>query len=76
MKCVTCKHGVTFLGTTVITLEQEGTTVVFKDIPAQVCDLCGAYSLSVDTVEELRIKLNEAKAKGAELEIIRLKPAA
>ena len=41
MKCVICKEGETRPGKTTLTLEREGTTLVFKNVPAQVCANCG-----------------------------------
>ncbi len=76
MKCVTCKHGNTQPGTTVVTIAQDGITVVIKDVPAQVCDLCGAYYLDANTVEEIRILVNSEKEVGNEISIVSLKRAA
>jgi YgiT-type zinc finger domain-containing protein len=41
MKCVICKVGNTRPGRTSVTVEREGTTIVFKSVPAEVCDNCG-----------------------------------
>lgn len=41
MKCVICKQGENLLGTVTVTLERDGTTLVFKNVPAQVCENCG-----------------------------------
>ena len=41
MKCVICKQGETFPGKTTVTLERAGATLVFKNVPAQVCANCG-----------------------------------
>ena len=41
MKCVICKEGETQPGKTTITLERAGITVVFENVPAQVCGNCG-----------------------------------
>ena len=41
MKCVVCKQAETRSGTTTVTLERRGATLVFKDVPAQVCPNCG-----------------------------------
>jgi YgiT-type zinc finger domain-containing protein len=40
MKCVICKQGETQPGTTTMTLERDTTTLVFKNVPAQVCENC------------------------------------
>ena len=41
MKCVICKHGETMDGFTSVTLEKNGATIVFQQVPALVCDNCG-----------------------------------
>jgi YgiT-type zinc finger domain-containing protein len=39
MKCPICKGGETRPGRTAVTLERETTTLVFKAVPAEVCQL-------------------------------------
>ena len=34
MKCIVCKQAETRAGTTTVTLERQGATFVFKDVPA------------------------------------------
>lgn len=46
MKCVICKNGETHPGLITITLKRDERTLVFKDIPADICETCGAYYLS------------------------------
>lgn len=41
MKCPICKHGSTHKGYASITLERDGTTLFFKNVPADICDNCG-----------------------------------
>jgi len=41
MKCAICRNGTTQDGYTSIVLERDETTLVFKQIPAQICDNCG-----------------------------------
>ena len=41
MQCVMCTQGETEPGTTTMTLERDTTTVVFKYVPAEVCQVCG-----------------------------------
>lgn len=76
MKCVTCKHGNTSLGKVAITYVQKETTVVIKEVPAQVCDLCGAYYLDLDTIEEVRKVVNEESKSGHEISVVNLNKAA
>jgi len=71
MKCVICKHGETKEGKTTVTLQRGETTVVVKDVPAQVCDNCGEYYLSKEITSKLLKKADQAVKAGAEVEIIR-----
>jgi YgiT-type zinc finger domain-containing protein len=41
MKCVVCKNGETKKGTTTVTFDRDGITLVVKEVPAQVCTNCG-----------------------------------
>ncbi len=76
MKCVTCKTGDTSPGTTTVTYAEGTTTVIVKEVPAEICSLCGAYYLDIDTVEELRRVVNHEKQMGAEITVVKLKKAA
>jgi YgiT-type zinc finger domain-containing protein len=38
---VICKHGELVAGLTTLTLERESATIVFKQVPARVCNTCG-----------------------------------
>jgi hypothetical protein len=53
-------------------LERAGSLIIFRDVPADVCDNCGAYFLSEDISKELFEKANEAVKNGAQVEILRL----
>jgi YgiT-type zinc finger domain-containing protein len=70
--CPTCKNGTLKPGTTTVTVERAGALIIFKEVPADVCDNCGAYFLSEDTSNELYKKANEAIQKGAQVEILKL----
>jgi YgiT-type zinc finger domain-containing protein len=41
MKCVICRNGITKEAYTSLVLERDQTTLVFKSIPAQICNNCG-----------------------------------
>jgi YgiT-type zinc finger domain-containing protein len=41
MKCVICKQGETQPGAATVTLEREGTMLIVRSVPAQVCQNCG-----------------------------------
>ncbi|MBW4620366.1 MAG: type II toxin-antitoxin system MqsA family antitoxin [Cyanosarcina radialis HA8281-LM2] len=71
MKCVICKHGNTKPGLATVTLERDNCLVIFKKVPAEVCDNCGEYYLSDIATEQLLQQAETAVNNGAEVEIIR-----
>ena len=76
MKCVICKHGETKNGTTTVTLERGNSTIVFKDVPAQICDNCGEKYVDGETTKELLKKANELIKNGTEVDIRKFQIAA
>ena len=76
MKCVICKHGTTKKGTTTITLERNGATIVFKDVPAFVCDNCGEKYIDSTVTQKLLQKANELVQNGAVVDIRSFQSAA
>ncbi|MCX7113716.1 MAG: type II toxin-antitoxin system MqsA family antitoxin [Proteobacteria bacterium] len=71
MKCVICKTGDIHPGLTVVNLNREGSTVIIKNVPADVCDNCGEYYLSEDMTKKV-LEIGEgAFNKGAEIEVLR-----
>ncbi|PSN18759.1 hypothetical protein C7271_10875 [filamentous cyanobacterium CCP5] len=71
MNCVICKQGQTQAGLVTVTLEREGAIVVFKRVPAEVCENCGEYYLSDEVTGKLLERAEEAISSGAEVEIRR-----
>lgn len=71
MNCVICKQGQTKAGLVTVTLEREGAIVVFKRVPAEVCENCGEYYLTDEVTGELLERAEEAITSGAEVEIRR-----
>ena len=69
MKCVICKNGETKDGFTTITLEKNGATLVFKNVPALVCDNCGEKYLSEEISKQLLLKAKEIVRSGVEVDI-------
>jgi len=69
MKCVICKHGETKNGTTTVTFERDGLTLVVKEVPARVCSTCGEEYVD-DTVAREILGIAERMAKsGAQVDI-------
>ena len=71
MTCVICKHGDTRDGRTTVTLERGATTVIIKDVPAEICENCSEYYLSEPVTEEVLSRAEQAVASGAEVQILR-----
>lgn len=71
MTCLFCKQGQTHPGRVTVTLQREETVVIFKNVPADVCENCGEYYLSEDTTGELLERAEKAIQNGAEVEILR-----
>lgn len=71
MKCTFCKHGETAPGLVTVTLQKKETTVIFKSVPAEVCNNCGEYFLDEKVTEWLTTQAENAVKDGAEVEILR-----
>jgi YgiT-type zinc finger domain-containing protein len=71
MKCALCKQGETSPGLVTVTLQRGETTVIFKQVPADVCNNCGEYYLSAKIAGQITQRAEEAVKSGAEVEILR-----
>jgi YgiT-type zinc finger domain-containing protein len=71
-----CKHGETKKGTTTVTLEKGSSTIVFKEVPAQICDNCGEKYIDESTTKELLNKAREIVKNGVEVDIRKYETAA
>jgi YgiT-type zinc finger domain-containing protein len=70
MKCAICQHGKTSDGFSTIVLERDQTTVVFKKVPAQICDTCGEEYISAGVNKLLLSQAGEEWARGIILEML------
>lgn len=70
MKCVICKQGETHDGTTTVTLERGQTTVVIKDVPAEICGNCGEYYLCEKVTEKVQNLAEQAVRHGVVIEVL------
>ena len=75
MKCPICKHGNTHKGYASITLEREGTTLLFKEVPANICDNCGEIFHDEDITRSLLEQAEQAATRGVELDVRRFATA-
>jgi YgiT-type zinc finger domain-containing protein len=69
MKCVICKKGNTKLGKTTVTLDRDGSTLVFKDVPASVCTNCGEAYVDGEITARLLDSAEKAVRSGIQVEI-------
>ena len=75
MKCVICKHGETRRGTATLTLVRDGTTLVVKGVPADVCANCGEEYVDETTTARLLRAAEEAAQAGVQVDIREYVPA-
>lgn len=71
MKCVICKQAEAAQGTTTVTLERDGLTLVVKGVPARVCPNCGEAYVDEDVAAGLLKTAEEGSRAGAQVEIRR-----
>ena len=71
MKCVMCREGKAATGQATVTLQRGESTIIFKNVPAEVCTNCGEYYLSESVTNQLLTRAEAAVQSGAELEILR-----
>ena len=70
MKCAICRNGTTTDGYITTVLEREQTTVVFKKVPAQICNNCGEEYVSAEVNESLLSKAHVEWERGITLEML------
>ena len=71
MKCVICKTGEVTGGETTVVMHRNETSIIIKNVPADICQTCGEYYLSEEMTEQVLERAESASAKGAEVEILR-----
>ncbi len=71
MECAICRQGKTHVGTATVTLERGDSTIVIKDVPADVCQDCGEYYLSEETAANIEKMASKAAAAGVVIEVLR-----
>ncbi len=64
MKCVICGVGETEPGTATITLEKDTTIIVFKKVPADICQACGESYTDEDVTDRLLSIVTEEAKRG------------
>jgi YgiT-type zinc finger domain-containing protein len=76
MKCVICLYGETEPGTTTVTLTRGETTIVIREVPAQICTTCSEeYVDAAATGKRLSQIAETALSEGAQVDVRRYKAA-
>ena len=73
MKCQICKYGKTSEGYTQVVLTRKNATVIFRNVPANICDDCGEYYLDEKTTEDVYARAETCFSLGQEIAIIEYK---
>lgn len=71
MTCPICKHGSLTPGHVSVTLERGDLTLVFKTVPARVCDNCGEQYLDEPVTARLLQQAESAASAGVQVEVRR-----
>ncbi len=69
MKCPICKHGETEKGHATVILERHKTMLVFKHVPADVCNNCGEEFINENVSIELFNVAQRAVEVGVQVDI-------
>lgn len=69
MTCVICKHGQTEPGLSTVILARGSTTVVFRDVPALICDNCGEEYVGEEITARLLAIAEEAVRSGVHVDV-------
>jgi YgiT-type zinc finger domain-containing protein len=70
MKCIVCHHGDTQPGTTTLTFDRAGSTIVMRCVPAEICENCGEAYVTDDVTSAVLDFVRDAR-KSAPAVLIR-----
>jgi len=75
MKCIICQYGETEPGTTTVALTRGETTIVIRDVPAEICPICGEEYVDAVTVKRLSQIAEKAVNEGVQVDVRRYQAA-
>ena len=75
MKYVICQFGETEPGTTTVALTRDDTTIVIRDVSAQICTTCGEEYVDAGTGKRLSEIAETAVREGVQVDVRRYKAA-
>jgi YgiT-type zinc finger domain-containing protein len=68
-RCLICKNGNTHPGKATVTLERQGTTLIVRGVPAEICENCGEEYVDEAAATSLLKVAEEAAQAGAHVDI-------
>lgn len=74
MKCVVCKSGETRPGSTTVTFERQGLTLVMKEVPAEICTNCGEDYVDEAVSRDIMAMAEKMAKSGAQVDVRRYVP--
>ncbi len=74
--CTTCKTGLMQKGLTTVTFDKDNMVIVFRNVPANVCSVCGDYTVESETAKELLKTAKEEVSKGHQVSVMNYSKAA
>jgi len=75
MKCIICQYGETETGTTTVALTRGETTIVIRDVPAEICTTCGEEYVDAVTGKRLSQIAEKAVNEGVQVDVRRYQAA-
>ncbi|CAA9424509.1 hypothetical protein AVDCRST_MAG82-1675 [uncultured Rubrobacteraceae bacterium] len=69
MRCVVCKQGEAREGTATVTLERDDMILVVRNVPAEVCEVCGEEYIAEETTARLLSAAEEAARAGVQVDV-------
>ncbi|MCP5162086.1 MAG: type II toxin-antitoxin system MqsA family antitoxin [Hahellaceae bacterium] len=69
MKCLSCKQGEAHPGHATVTLERDGSTLVFKSVPADICDNCGEEYIQEIVTDRMLAQAEECVSRGVQVDV-------
>jgi YgiT-type zinc finger domain-containing protein len=71
MQCTNCREGDTSPGLVTLTFDRNSTTVIYRDVPAEICPRCGERYVPPEITAAAMAHVDAALVRGTELEILR-----
>ena len=68
-RCVVCKTGEVHIGTTTLTVERGGMTLVIKGVPARVCGSCSEAYVDEATTKRIEVMGERLERTGVQVAV-------